>query len=107
MILMKKKGVEIENPFSIARPFINNVISSNRNISLLGDEFTVPEFELPETSAITNSLNAQVQAPPLRTPMPAPISPVSQQTQSTQANTYASLFPRDELGNLIAQKKNI
>jgi len=105
--LNEKEGVEIENPFSIARPFINNVISSNRNISLLEDEFTVPEFELPKTSAITNSLNAQVQAPPLRTPMPAPISPVSQQTRSTQANTYASLFPRDELGNLIAQKKNI
>jgi len=39
--------------------------------------------------------------------MPAPITPVSPQTRSTQANNYASLFPRDELGNLIAQKKNI
>jgi len=105
--LNEKEGVEIENPFSVARPFINNVISSNRNISLLGDEFTVPEFELPETSATTSPLGAQVQAPPLNTPMPAPITPVSPQTQSTQANNYASLFPRDELGNLIAQKKNI
>jgi len=80
-------------------------VSYQDNQYLLKDNVSFYE-EAQEIPQVQSQL-PQVQAPPLRTPMPAPISPVSQQTQSTQANTYASLFPRDELGNLIAQKKNI
>ena len=103
--LNEKEGVNLPNPYFESIPAINDIISENRNIGLLKDNVSFYE-EAQEIPQVQSQL-PQVQAPPLRTPMPAPISPVSQQTQSTQANTYASLFPRDELGNLIAQKKNI
>jgi len=100
--LNEKEGVNIPNPFYEAIPNITSFINSNRRISLEGDNLNLMDFA-PEEEEVQQP---QVQAPPLRTPMPMAPQPTTQ-LPSTQANTYASLFPRDELGNLIAQKKNI
>jgi hypothetical protein len=103
--LNEKEGINLPNPYFESIPAINDIISENRNIGLLKDN--VSFYEKAQEIPQVQSQLPQVQAPPLNTPMPAPITPVSPQTRSTQANNYASLFPRDELGNLIAQKKNI
>ncbi len=87
--------------------FIDKLIGKNSRISLADENLSLTDIDIPRQIFRSPLSDTPIQAPPLNTPMPAPISPVSQQTQSTQANTYASLFPRDELGNLIAQKKNI
>jgi hypothetical protein len=104
--LNQKEGINLPNPYLTTLPTITKIINENRNLDLLEDQLDFSNIKTTQQEE-TTQLEPQVQAPPLRTPMPAPISPVSQQTQSTQGSTYASLFPRDELGNLIAQKKNI
>ena len=43
--LNEKEGVDIEDPYYLARPFIREIISSNRNISLLDDYIKIPTFE--------------------------------------------------------------
>ena len=98
--LNSQEGVNIPNPYFEALPKINEIINRNRRLNLLTDEIKIPEDRpvLVEPQAPT------IQTPPLRTPMPAAPQPTTQ-LPSTQAQTYASLFPRDELGNLIAQRK--
>ena len=98
--LNDQEGVDIPNPYFEALPKLNEIINKNRGLNLLTDEIKIPEDRpvLVEPQAPT------IQTPPLRTPMPAAPQPTTQ-LPSTQAQTYASLFPRDELGNLIAQRK--
>jgi len=98
--LNEKEGVNIPNPFYEAIPTITSFINSNRRISLTGDNLNLMDFEPEEVAPQAPT----IQAPPLRTPMPAAPQPTTQ-LPSTQAQAYASLFPRDELGNLIAQRK--
>lgn len=98
--LNEKEGVDIPNPFYEAIPTITSFINSNRRISLTGDNLNLMDFEPEEVAPQAPT----IQTPPLRTPMPAAPQPTTQ-LPSTQAQTYASLFPRDELGNLIAQRK--
>jgi hypothetical protein len=43
--LNEKEGVDIENPYYLARPFIREIIRSNRNISLLDDYIKMPTFD--------------------------------------------------------------
>ena len=58
--LNEKEGVDIENPYYLARPFIREIISSNRNISLLDDYIKIPTFdeEIPDP---TGALGLKVQ----------------------------------------------
>jgi hypothetical protein len=48
--LNEKEGVDIEDPYYLARPFIREIISSNRNISLMDDYIKMPTFdeEIPD-----------------------------------------------------------
>ena len=105
--LNRVENRSLPNPFINAQRVIDKLIGKNSRISLADENLSLTDIDIPRQIFRSPLSDTPIQAPPLRTPMPAPISPVSQQTQSTQANTYASLFPRDELGNLIAQKKNI
>ena len=58
--LNEKEGVDIENPYHLIRPFIQEIIRSNRNISLSDDYIKIPNFdeELPDP---TGALGLKVQ----------------------------------------------
>ena len=68
--LNEKEGVDIENPYYLARPFIREIISSNRNISLLDDYIKMPTFD-EEVPDPTGALGLKVQdMMPGNTPTP-------------------------------------
>jgi hypothetical protein len=58
--LNEKEGVDIENPYNLIRPFIREIISTNRNISLKDDYIKIPNFdeEIPDP---TGALGLKVQ----------------------------------------------
>jgi hypothetical protein len=58
--LNEKEGVDIENPYHLIRPFIREIIRSNRNISLMDDYIKIPTFdeEIPDP---TGALGLKVQ----------------------------------------------
>ena len=58
--LNEKEGVDIENPYQLALPFIMEIIRSNSNISLLDDYIKIPEFE-EEIPDPTGALGLKVQ----------------------------------------------
>ena len=58
--LNEKEGVDIENPYQLAKPFIREIIRSNRNISLMDDYIKIPEFE-EEIPDPTGALGLKVQ----------------------------------------------
>jgi hypothetical protein len=45
--LNEEEGVNIENPYFIASPFIGDIISDNRNIDLLDDELMFKDIDVP------------------------------------------------------------
>ena len=59
--LNEKEGVDIENPYRLARPFIREIITSNRNISLLDDYIKIPTFE-EEIPDPTGALGLKMQS---------------------------------------------
>ena len=61
--LNEKEGVDIENPYSIARGFIGDIISDNRNIDLLDDELMIKDIDVPSPpgfmDSVTQAFNTQ------------------------------------------------
>ena len=104
--LNRVENRSLPNPFINAERVIDKLIGKNSRISLADENLSLTDIDVPRQIFRSPLPDTPVQTPPLRTPMPAAPQPTTQ-LPSTQANTYASLFPRDELGNLIAQKKNI
>ena len=99
----------LPNPYGQAERIIDKIINKNSKISLSDESLSLTDIDIPRKifkTPFSTQTTPTIQTPPLNTPMPAVPSPTTQ-TPSTQAQTYASLFPRDELGNLIAQRKII
>ena len=61
--LNEKEGVDIENPYIIARGFIGDIIRDNSGIDLLSDELMFQDFDIPSPpgiiDSITQSFNTQ------------------------------------------------
>jgi len=54
--LNEKEGVDIENPYSIARGFIGDIINDNSGIDLLSDELVFQDFDIPSPPGIMDSV---------------------------------------------------
>ena len=54
--LNEKEGVDIENPYSIARGFIGDIITDNSGIDLLSDELVFQDFDIPSPPGIMDSV---------------------------------------------------
>jgi len=54
--LNEEEGVNIENPYFIASPFIGDIISDNRNIDLLDDELMFKDIDVPSPPGIVDSI---------------------------------------------------
>ena len=54
--LNEKEGVDIENPYSIARGFIGDIINDNSAIDLLSDELVFQDFDIPSPPGIMDSV---------------------------------------------------
>ena len=48
--LNEVEGLNIDNPWLIARPFVRDIINENRNISLADDFINFPEVKIPDPS---------------------------------------------------------
>ena len=99
--LNAKEGVDLPNPYVIARPVLNKIRIENRKISLLEDSLKVPEFLIKEDQAV---FPQEIQTPPVVT---APINPAitsqaSPQTGSTLPPNFASL-PTAERNRIIEE----
>ena len=98
--LNEKEGVEIENPYSIARSFIRKIIVDNKRINLLEDNPVFPNFEIPQPQATQQE--SRITTPPLNT---ANINPDIINTQAQNASlslpaNFASLSTADKLKTL-------
>ena len=88
--LNEKEGVETENPYMIASPFIRKIIAENRSINLLEDNPVFPSFEIPEPQ-ITGQ-ESRITTPNLTSP--ASVNPAvvqSQNVSSTLPANFANL----------------
>jgi len=54
--LNEEEGVDIENPYFIASPFIGDIVSDNRNIDLLDDELMFRDIDVPSPPGIMDSV---------------------------------------------------
>ena len=54
--LNQKEGVDIENPYSIAREFVGEIITDNSGIDLLSDELVFQDFDIPSPPGIMDSI---------------------------------------------------
>jgi len=54
--LNEKEGVDIENPYSIARGFIGDIIRDNSGIDVLSDELVFQDFDIPSPPGIMDSI---------------------------------------------------
>ena len=54
--LNEKEGVDIENPYSIAREFVGEIITDNSGIDLLSDELVFQDFDIPSPPGIMDSV---------------------------------------------------
>jgi hypothetical protein len=54
--LNEKEGVDIENPYSIAREFIGDIITDNSGIDLLSDDLIFQDFDIPSPPGIMDSI---------------------------------------------------
>ena len=83
--LNEKEGIETENPYMIASPFIRQIISENRSINLLEDNPVFPNFEIPQPQATQQE--SRIITPPLNT------SPVSPNIVNAQGKNVSSTLP--------------
>ena len=99
--LNEKEGIDIENPYIIAAPFIRSTIQENRNTDLLQDSPVFPNFEIPEPQ-ITGQ-QSQITTPPLTSPASVNTQTVTaQNTGSTLPANFASL-PTSERAKIIEE----
>jgi hypothetical protein len=61
--LNEEEGVNIENPYFIASPFIGDIISDNRNIDLLDDELMFKDIDVPSPPGIMDSIAQSFNTP--------------------------------------------
>ena len=54
--LNEKEGVDIQNPYSIARGFIGDIIRDNSGIDILSDELIFQDFDIPSPPGIMDSI---------------------------------------------------
>ena len=103
--LNEKEGVETENPYMIASPFLRKIISENRSINLLEDNPVFPNFEIPEPQ-ITGQ-ESRITTPNLTSPTSIDPNLVQAKTnnQLTNFDRYASLYPGDFLGQSYIKKQ--
>jgi hypothetical protein len=107
--LNEKEKVNLPNPYTEARPEINQFIIDNKRKNLLTDNLVVPEIE-PEIELLQPT--TRIQTPPLQTGGLQPtvttqqfgnnVDPV---TGLTFDQRFATLFPSDFTGQLAATKK--
>jgi len=107
--LNEKEKVNLPNPYTEARPEINQFIIDNKRKNLLTDNLVVPEIE-PEIEQLQPT--TRIQTPPLQTGGLQPtvttqqfgdnVDPV---TGLTFDQRFATLFPSDFTGQLAATKK--
>jgi hypothetical protein len=99
--LNEKEGLDVPNPYSIARPFIRKIIVENRRINLLDDNPVFPQFEIPEPQ-ITDQ-ESRITTPPLQ---PSSVDPNvvagAQNVSSTLPPNFASL-PTAERAKIIEE----
>ena len=62
--LNEEEGVNVENPYFIASPFIGDIISDNRNIDLLDDELMFKDIDVPSPPGIMDSIAQSISQPP-------------------------------------------
>jgi hypothetical protein len=99
--LNEKEGIETENPYMIASPFLRKIISENRSINLLEDNPVFPNFEIPEPQ-ITGQ-ESRITTPNLTSP--ASVNPAVVQSQNTgsTASRYNVNLPTAERAKLIEE----
>ena len=61
--LNEEEGVDVENPYFIASPFIGDIISDNRNIDLLDDELMFRDIDVPSPPGIMDSIAQSFNTP--------------------------------------------
>ena len=98
--LNKKEGINIPNPYSIARPFIRKIIVENRRINLLDDNPVFPQFEIPEPQ-ITGQ-ESRIVTPPLQPSSVDPNIVTAQNVSSTLPSNFATL-PTAERAKIIEE----
>jgi len=98
--LNNKEGVEIQNPYMIASPFIREIISQNRSINLLEDNPVFPQFEIPEPQ-ITQQ-ESRIVTPPLQPSSVDPNIVTAQNVSSTLPSNFATL-PTAERAKIIEE----
>ena len=96
--LNEKEGVEIENPYIIASPFIRQIISENRSINLLEDSPLFPNFEIPQPQ-ITQQ-EPRITTPNLNVPTGTIVNNQTQNVIST-ASGYNVNLPVAERNKII------
>jgi hypothetical protein len=101
--LNEKEGIEIENPYIVARPFIRKIIVENRKINLLEDNPVFPNFEIPEPQ-ITGQ-ESRITTPNLNVPTGTIVTNQAPTNVLTNPDRFAQLFPGDILGQAITQKQ--
>ncbi len=74
--LNQKEGINLPNPYLITLPTITKIINENRNLDLLQDQLDFSNIKTAQQEEATQ-LEPQVQAPPLRTPMPMAPQPTT------------------------------
>ena len=94
--LNEKEGIEIENPYIVARPFIRKIIVENRKINLLEDNPVFPNFEIPEPQ-ITGQ-ESRITTPQINTP------PVNANILATGAQNISSTLPANFVNLSTADK---
>jgi hypothetical protein len=106
--LNKKEDVSLPNPYNIARPVINSMISKNRGLNLKTGDIKVPFAPMG-----TGPSGAEVEPKnilPATVPNNTGTPIIGGQTSSLpnqqvdRQQQYASLFPEDVLGQAIANK---
>jgi hypothetical protein len=96
--LNEKEGIETENPYMIASPFIRKIIAENRSINLLEDNPVFPSFEIPEP---------QITGQESRITTPNLTSPASINTQVVQSQNTGSTLPANFASLPTAQRAKI
>ena len=98
--LNEKEGIEIENPYIVARPFIRKIIVENRKINLLEDNPVSPNFEIPEpqiTGQESRITTPQINTPPVNANI---LATGAQNISSTLPANFANLSTADKIKTL-------
>ena len=98
--LNEKEGIEIENPYIVARPFIRKIIVENRKINLLEDNPVFPNFEIPEpqiTGQESRITTPQINTPPINANI---LATGTQNISSTLPANFANLSTADKIKTL-------